>query len=61
MTGAVRKKPRFLTKFNSGVVELISDVKVCLEKHSNCRGLGRVTLREGGETIMAGIVVQLLE
>lgn len=57
----IKERPRCLTKFMSGIVEIEATNRVCLEKFSNCKGLGRVTLRDRSETVMAGMVIEILE
>ncbi|CAG9329625.1 HBS1L [Blepharisma stoltei] len=57
----IKERPRCLTKFMSAILEIESSRRVCLEKFSNCKGLGRVTLRDHSETVMAGMVIELLE
>ena len=50
------KKPRFLTKGNHAVIEITTEVPVCLDLFSNVKELGRFMLRTGGKTIAAGMV-----
>lgn len=45
----------------SGIVEIETDKLVCLEPYSECRALGRITLRCADQTIAAGIVERLLQ
>lgn len=45
----------------SGVIELETDHAVCLEAYSECKSLGRITIRDGGQTIAAGIVERRLQ
>jgi len=60
-TGAVLKeRPRCLTKYMTAVIELEAADKVCLERFSNYKSLGRVTLRDRSETVMSGMVTELL-
>lgn len=56
----VKRKPRCLTKNMSGVVELETQHAICLEAYSDFKTLGRITLRDGGQTIAAGIIEQRL-
>ncbi|VDK82021.1 unnamed protein product [Litomosoides sigmodontis] len=61
-TGEVtRHKPRVLTKNMSGMIEIETERAVSLERYSECRVLGRVTLRCAGQTIAAGIIEQRLD
>lgn len=60
-TGAVLKeRPRCLTKYMTAVIELEAADKVCIERFSNYKSLGRVTLRDRTETVMSGMVTELL-
>lgn len=60
-TGAVvKERPRCLTKYMTAVVELEAVDKVCLERFSNYKSLGRVTLRDRSETVMSGMVTEFL-
>uniref|UniRef100_A0A0N5B027 GTP_EFTU_D3 domain-containing protein n=1 Tax=Syphacia muris TaxID=451379 RepID=A0A0N5B027_9BILA len=62
-----KRKPRFicflrcLTKNVYGVVEIETDRVICIESYSQCRPLGRVTLRSAGQTIAAGIIEKVFE
>jgi translation elongation factor EF-1alpha len=49
-----------LTRFMSAVIEIISSHPVCLELYTNYRGLGRLTLRDEGTTVLAGMVISLI-
>lgn len=55
-----KKKPRVLTKNQSAVVEVTVLRAICLELYSDFRALGRVVLRDGGQTIAVGVVISLL-
>ncbi|CAG9536069.1 unnamed protein product [Cercopithifilaria johnstoni] len=57
----IRQKPRTLAKNMSGMIEIRTERAVSLERYSECRALGRVTLRYAGETIAAGIIEQRLD
>uniref|UniRef100_A0A1I7XIB7 GTP_EFTU_D3 domain-containing protein n=1 Tax=Heterorhabditis bacteriophora TaxID=37862 RepID=A0A1I7XIB7_HETBA len=52
----LKERPRCLTKSMSGLVEIETDYEVAIEPYTNCRALGRITLRAGGQTIAAGII-----
>lgn len=52
---------RVLTKNMSGMIEIRTERAVSLERYSECRALGRVTLRCAGQTIAAGIIEQRLD
>ncbi|MCP9260365.1 hypothetical protein DINM_003724 [Dirofilaria immitis] len=57
----IRQKPRALTKNMSGTIEIQTERAVSLERYSECKALGRVTLRHAGQTIAAGIIEQRLD
>ena len=60
-TGEVsKKKPRVLLKGQNAIVEVTISRPICLELYSECRALGRLVLREGGQTIAVGIVAKIL-
>jgi elongation factor 1 alpha-like protein len=62
ITGKVLKtNPRCFTRNMAGVIEVETDQKVCIEKFSNYKSLGRVLFRDRSETVMAGMVLELLE
>lgn len=46
-----------LTKFMSATLEITASNPVCLELYSNYKGLGRLTLRDEGTTVLAGMVI----
>ena len=52
------KKPRLLTKGNNAMVEVSTEVPVCLDLYTNVKELGRFMLRTGGKTIAAGMVTE---
>ena len=56
-----KKRPRVLLKGQSAVIEVTASRPICLELYSECRALGRVVLREGGQTLAVGIVVGIVE
>lgn len=57
----IRQKPRALTKHMSGTIEIQTERAVSLERYSECKALGRVTLRCVGRTVAAGIIEQRLD
>uniref|UniRef100_A0A915Q7Z2 Tr-type G domain-containing protein n=1 Tax=Setaria digitata TaxID=48799 RepID=A0A915Q7Z2_9BILA len=57
----IREKPRALTKNMSGTVEIRTERAVSLERYSECKALGRVTLRFAGQTAAAGIIEERLD
>ena len=52
------KKPRLLTKGNNAMIEVATDVPVCLDLYTHSKELGRFMLRTGGKTIAAGMVTE---
>lgn len=57
----VKAKPRCFTRNMAGIIEVEVEHKVCIEKFSNYKSLGRVLFRDRSETVMAGMVLELLE
>ncbi|VDM25904.1 unnamed protein product [Toxocara canis] len=57
----LKRKPRCLSRNMSGMVEIQTDRAVSVEAYSECKALGRITLRSGGQTIAAGIIEEVLE
>eukprot|EP00043_Microstomoeca_roanoka_P000824 m.29349 g.29349 ORF g.29349 m.29349 type:complete len:603 (-) comp10520_c0_seq4:119-1927(-) len=57
----IKKKPRCLTKNMVGIVDLALESPVCIEPYETAKDLGRVTLRQGGRTVAAGIVEKVLK
>lgn len=61
-TGDILKtRPRLLTRFQSAVLDLQASDKLCLERFASYKSLGRVTLRERGMTVMAGMITEIIE
>ena len=55
-TGAVQKeRPRCVTRHQAALLVLELERPLCLEKYSDYKGLGRVTLRDGGHTVAVGL------
>lgn len=52
------KRPRLLTKGNNAMIEISTEVPVCLDLYTNVKELGRFMLRTGGKTIAGGMVVE---
>lgn len=50
---------RYLSKNCSAVIQVEVARPVCLECYQDCKELGRITLREGGNTIAAGLVTKV--
>lgn len=57
----VKKKPRWLDKNSSALVDIRVDRPICLELYSECKDLGRFMLRHDGVTIAAGLVVEIFK
>jgi len=55
----IRKNPRCLVDSVAAVVELRTTRPIPLELFSEFKQLGRVTLRDGGKTVAAGIVTSI--
>lgn len=58
----IAAKPRLLQTHTAGVIEfeVCGQTGICLENYSQYKSLGRVAFRERGQTVMAGMVQQLL-
>ncbi|KAK5968559.1 Elongation factor Tu GTP binding domain protein [Trichostrongylus colubriformis] len=52
----IKERPRCLAKQMSGLVEIETEREVAIDTYTNCKALGRITIRAGGQTIAAGIV-----
>ena len=50
---------RFLSKNCSAIIQVEVARPVCLECYQDCKELGRITLREGGNTVAAGLVTKV--
>eukprot|EP00096_Caligus_rogercresseyi_P016218 TRINITY_DN879_c0_g1_i2.p1 TRINITY_DN879_c0_g1~~TRINITY_DN879_c0_g1_i2.p1 ORF type:complete len:442 (+),score=83.67 TRINITY_DN879_c0_g1_i2:267-1592(+) len=60
-TGApLKKNPRVLPQNSNALVEIRSEVPLCLELYSEIRDLGRFLLRSGGRTLAAGLVTEII-
>ncbi|OMJ85259.1 hypothetical protein SteCoe_13497 [Stentor coeruleus] len=57
----IKTNPRCFTKNTAGVIEAETDHKICLEKFTNYKSLGRVLFRDRSETVMAGMILELIE
>jgi len=53
-------RPRRLVAGSNASVEIALRERLCLEKFSDCRGLGRFVLRRGGETIAVGVIEEFI-
>lgn len=57
----LRERPRCILKGQAAVVEVSVGEGVCLDTYGECRGTGRVVLRDAGRTVLAGVVTEVLE
>lgn len=58
---ASKKRPRVLLKGQSAEIEVTANRPMCLEMYSDCRALGRIVLRDGGQTLAVGIVTKIVD
>ncbi|KAL3352086.1 hypothetical protein AABB24_020269 [Solanum stoloniferum] len=56
-----KKSPRCLLAKQNAIIEVVLQGMICVEEHSKCKGLGRVSLRASGRTIALGLVTRVLE
>jgi len=56
----IKAKPKKLIKGNFAQVVIKLETRMCLELYSNNKAMGRIALREGENTIAAGIVWELI-
>jgi len=42
------------------MIEIESELPLCLEKFTNYKFLGKVTMRDNGKTVMSGVVTELI-
>ena len=54
----VKERPRALLKGQAAVVELRVERAVCCEAFSQTPGLGRVAVRDGGRTLLVGVILE---
>mmetsp|Transcript_20643 Transcript_20643/g.38477 ORF Transcript_20643/g.38477 Transcript_20643/m.38477 type:complete len:563 (+) Transcript_20643:1257-2945(+) len=57
----VKKRPRCIPRYSTAVIQLDFGSPLCMERFSNYKALGRLTLRDGGSTVMCGMVTDLLK
>lgn len=55
----IKSKPRCLTKNQVALIEVKCQRAICLELFKDSKSLGRVTCRYGGDTIAAGMVIEI--
>ncbi len=56
----IKKSPRCLGNNSCALIELSFCRPICMEKYSENKGLGRITLRVDGITIAAGLVTDII-
>ena len=54
------RPPRCLPAQSAAVVILELEHEIPVETHADCRALGRIVLRAGGESVAVGVITQLL-
>lgn len=57
----IKRKPRCLVKNSSAIVEIELERSMCVELYSEYKDLGRFMLRNGGHTIAAGVVEEIVQ
>ncbi|KAL1915350.1 uncharacterized protein VTP21DRAFT_6808 [Calcarisporiella thermophila] len=55
----IKKSPRHLSKSTTATIEINLNRAIPLENFKENKELGRITLRKGGETIAAGVVIEI--
>lgn len=55
----IKSKPRCLTKNQVALIEIKCERAICLELFKDSKSLGRITCRYGGNTIAAGMVIEI--
>ncbi|XP_060205540.1 uncharacterized protein LOC132633261 isoform X3 [Lycium barbarum] len=55
-----KKSPRCLLAKQNAVIEVVLQGMVCIDEHSNCKALGRVSLRSSGRTVALGLVTRVI-
>ncbi|CAN4088822.1 unnamed protein product [Withania somnifera] len=55
-----KKSPRCLLAKQNAMIEVVLQGMVCIDVHSNCRALGRVSLRSSGRTVALGLVTRVI-
>jgi len=53
-------RPRFLPAGSGAVIQLELERPMSVELHAQCRSMGRLVLREAGQTLAAGAVTAIL-
>lgn len=57
----IKKNPRCLGNNSCALVEIETTKVICIERYADCKELGRVMLRIGGQTVAAGLVTKILK
>merc|ERR1712137_1141433 len=61
-TGSVEgKRPRSVGDSTAALVAIRTEQPICVETFSVNKGLGRFTLRDGGQTVATGVITKLLQ
>ena len=61
-TGSVEgKRPRSVGDSTAALVAIRTEQPICVETFSVNKGLGRFTLRDGGQTVATGVISKLLQ
>ncbi|PHT47447.1 hypothetical protein CQW23_11655 [Capsicum baccatum] len=55
-----KKSPRCLLAKQNAMIEVVLQGVVCIDEHSNCKALGRVSLRSSGRTVALGLVTRVI-
>ncbi|XP_009608193.1 uncharacterized protein [Nicotiana tomentosiformis] len=55
-----KKSPRCLLAKQNAIIEVVLQGMVCIDEHSNCKALGRVSLRSSGRTVALGLVTRII-
>jgi elongation factor 1 alpha-like protein len=53
-------KFRIITKNTNAIVEISTEMPICLDLYSRCKPIGRIAFRQQDFTIAAGIVEKIL-
>lgn len=56
----MKTKPRIINSHMAAVVDVTLDNPICLEVYENYPSLGRVQIREKGDTMAVGTVSEIL-
>ena len=53
----MKKNPRLLKSFQSATVDITVAERMCWERYDEVKSMGRIVLRDRGQTVCVGIVV----